>query len=197
MEEVVQISLTRSRMCSLRPPSSRPYLQNYTPEWETGRRMKLITWLIATMVFLLSSCSGDRARTYEDLAEVRQTNDYSVLSEIAVPADARKISVNFDAETSYYYVSYITSTARHSIKALGLSPISGPALESARQSIGFGVTLPDDAAVYAGCVDRWRHPPAGEPVEKEVLFLANAGGRQHQWNELYRTQSIRQICGSE
>lgn len=184
-------------MCSLRPSVVASIPSELHARVENGGRMKSLNWVIATMVFLLSSCSGDRARTYEDLAEVRQTNDYSVLSEIAVPADARKISVNFDAETSYYYVSYITSTTRHSIKALGLSRISGPALESARKSIGFGETLPDDAAVYAGCVDSWRHPPAGEPVEKEVLFLANAGGRQHQWNELYRTQFIRQICGSE
>ena len=142
----------------------------------------------------ISACAGSEGRHYATLAEMRKTNDYSIVAGLSVPEDARMIQARHDAETGLFYISYSTSDPNYSIREKAMSHVEGSARERSRATLGFGQSVPADASVYVWCQDKWGGAPSAGPVDKELLFLARANDRQLQWNEIHNASLIGDFC---
>lgn len=163
-------------------------------------RLKELRAMIPRWCFLsivstaISACAGSEGRHYATLAEMRETNDYSIVAGLSVPQDARIIHARHDAETGLFYISYSTSDPDYSIRAKAMSPVEGLARARSRATLGFGESVPADARVYVWCQDKWGGAPGGGSVDKELLFLANAKDRQLQWNNVHNVSLIGDFC---
>lgn len=103
--------------------------------------------------------------------------------------------MDLDAETGLHYVSYVTSGESYSVVKLGLLPARPKQRKAVRRTLGFGMVVRSDAALYVGCRDAWRSAGQdGGPV-KEGFSVANASGRQYKWNYLHAGKVLGEICG--
>lgn len=93
-----------------------------------------------------------------------------------------------------FHLSYQTSNPHYAVQMRGMSPINSGMDARTRATFGFGASIDADAEVYAWCWEDWRSGPPRARVAKELLFLANAKDRQHQWNHLLDSQLIVDIC---
>lgn len=167
---------------------------------DDGSRLKKLRTMIPRWCCLpivsiaISACGGSERRHYATLAEMRKTNDYSIVAGLSVPEDARMIHARHDAETGLFYISYSTADPNYSIRTKAMLPVEGSARERSRATLGFGQSVPADASVYVWCQDKWGGAPGGGPVDKELLFLARANDRQLQWNEIHNASLIGDFC---
>lgn len=150
--------------------------------------------ILACAVLLgISACGGGDPRVYASLDSMKGVDDYSIVKSIKVPNDAMDIRVSYDVETDRYHVSY--STLSMQFATVELSPLRGQLRNSAISAVGFGVVVPDEAELYFGCRDSLVGPAADGSVPKDAFFVANAGGRQQQWNLIHRSELARRLCG--
>lgn len=164
----------------------------------TSTDMPLRASCPVSFVALLSSpgCEQDVERAYDSLADIRGRDASSVVAAIHVPSDARAIRMKFDPDSDRFYVSYVTADAAYSVERSGLVPVGQANHDEVLKSIGFGVEIPKAADVYVGCRDSFIVPLQGDKAPAEVLVLANAEGRQYQWNLLHRAELMGRLCGS-
>ena len=153
-----------------------------------------VSLLLCAVLIGTSGCDRVFEQSYESLAEMRGKDVFSIVAAIHVPPDAHAIRVKFHADSDRYYVSYVTADAAYSIKRSGLSPVDQANHDEVLKSIGFGVEISKAADVYVGCRDSYVVPSQGGQVPAEVLVLANAEGRQYQWNLLYRAELMGKLC---
>jgi hypothetical protein len=159
--------------------------------------MKPLAFTAIVLATVVAGCNVYNDRTYDSVADLRRSNDYSIEAAKGVPDDARSIHVNLDVEMNDYYISYVTASPGYALQALGLAAVSEDAVNRSRDSLGYGFSLSRDVDVYAGCRDGWPPAPPGELGRKEITFAASSNGRQYLWNELLDDELIRQICSAD
>lgn len=150
--------------------------------------------LLCAVLISTSGCDRVAEHAYGSLADMRGKDDLSIVTAIHVPPDAQAIRMKFHADSDRYYVSYVTADAAYSIKRSGLIPVDQANHDEVLKSIEFGVEISKTADVYVGCRDSHVVPSQGGQVPPEVLVLANAEGRQYQWNLLYRADLMGRLC---
>lgn len=155
-----------------------------------------VSLLLSAVLISTSGCDQAFEQSYESLAEMRGKDVFSIVTAIHVPPDAQAIRIKFHADSDRYYISYVTEDAAYSIKRSGLVPVGQANRGDVLKSIGFGVEIPKSADVYAGCRDSFIVPSQDDKAPAEVLVLANAEGRQYQWNLLHRADLMGRLCGS-
>jgi len=139
-------------------------------------------------------CGSPEEKRYERLSDLYRTNDGSIVAAIAVPEDAANIRVRLDAETGLYYISYATLDYAYSVRTLKLSRVESHAYKRAHASLSFGLSLPADADIYFGCRPVISSKDANGPVRDEVILVANASGRQYQWNQVHYDDLMHALC---
>lgn len=154
--------------------------------------LSVVLWLLS--VLLMSGCTMTDERRYDSLNQMKGTDDYSIVSSIKIPDDARNISVRYHVESDHYLLSYETLNEQYAINALALSETPAAARDLAVKLVGSNAELPEDVVVYARCRESSRAAPPDASVPKEVLLLANAKGRQYQWNAIYNARLELAAC---
>jgi hypothetical protein len=153
---------------------------------------------ILTLVVVVGvGCSMHDERVYDSISGVARTADFSIIEKSGLPADAVEIRVRSDAETDHYYFSYSTKHPDYVVQKLGMAPVDLRVRERVRDSVGFGITLPDQVEIFRRCIV---HPGAQDrdaPGRVEIAFIASADGRQYQWNQYYDLELNRILCGEE
>lgn len=155
-----------------------------------------VSLLLSAVVISTSGCDQAFEQSYESLAEMRGKDVFSIVTAIHLPPDAQAIRVKFHADSDRYYISYVTADAAYSIKRSGLVPVGQANRRDVLKSVRFGVAIPKSADVYVGCRNAYIVPSKGGAGPAEVLLMANAEGRQYQWNLLHRADLMGRLCGS-
>lgn len=149
---------------------------------------------IAGVALALLGCGGPVEGGYLSVAEIDRPGDSAIIAATAVPRDATDIRVQSSVEAGLYYVSYVTSDNIYSVHDLKLSRVGGDAHQVSRDSIGFEVSLPANADIYFRCRRLDAAVDVSESDGYEVILLANANGRQFQWNQLHDHDLAGKLC---
>ncbi len=156
--------------------------------------MTFQAFLALVLLISTSACSRNEVRYYENLAELGGTGDAFIVAQLAVPDDATSIQVTRGAGTDLFHISYLTTDPQYARLAKDMLRIDTEARDRAVRTLGYGASIPADAALHAWCRDDWRAGPPQAFVAKELLFLADAKGRQFQWNTFHGRELTSDVC---
>lgn len=145
------------------------------------------------LAVLIAGC-GHEERSFDSILDVHDEGDLSMVSAHSMPKDAVSITFISDVESGIYFASYETQSPMSQIKMAGMSVSAAPQIGLIRDSVGFGVALPSDVAVFYKCMDLTEYQAGVTEGRGEIALAGISSKRIYQWNQRHNDRLEERLC---